>query len=273
MTKKYYIDSENVGDSWIELLNNSENELFIFYTKNSPRMTYSQVIRLMNAPIHPNFIECVTGNNGLDFQLVTYLGYNIHETKTDEFIIVSKDTGFDAVVSFWKKRKVNIQRISQINSSKNELASNKKCSNKKLEPSSLSLNAQNQISDVKQKEIWTIINCIGKDNSNYIHLVFEHFYGQKKGNEIYKYLRKLNFEVLDFQWDKTTKIKKIIKLILHYRNKSKRDIPESFIDFLVNHANSNRKLMRESIIAQYPVEGENLYSMIKPFLTTLVNIS
>ena len=43
MEKIYYIDSENVGDSWIELLDELtqlDSRLIVFYTKHSPRMTY-----------------------------------------------------------------------------------------------------------------------------------------------------------------------------------------------------------------------------------------
>ena len=48
----YYIDSENVGDSWLELLDtldHTENKLIVFYTKHSPRMTYPQAVQLLNA--------------------------------------------------------------------------------------------------------------------------------------------------------------------------------------------------------------------------------
>ena len=77
MEKIYYIDSENVGDSWIELLDELtqlDSRLIVFYTKHSPRMTYQQTIQLMNSANKPEFIECHEGSNALDFQLVSYLG-------------------------------------------------------------------------------------------------------------------------------------------------------------------------------------------------------
>ena len=57
-------------------------------------------------------VHCVTGHNGLDFQLSTYLGYMLHDIASSEVIIVSNDTGFDAVVSFWAKKGMNIRRQS-----------------------------------------------------------------------------------------------------------------------------------------------------------------
>ena len=107
MEKIYYIDSENVGDSWIELLDELtqlDSRLIVFYTKHSPRMTYQQTIQLMNSANKPEFIECHEGSNALDFQLVSYLGYELCADRTKEMIIVSKDTGFDAVVHFWQER-------------------------------------------------------------------------------------------------------------------------------------------------------------------------
>ena len=93
----YYIDSENVGDSWIELLNTLDPttcRVLVFYTKHSPRMAYAQAIQLMNAAGKPEFLECHEGSNGLDFQLVSYLGYELHADCSKEMVIVSKDTGF-----------------------------------------------------------------------------------------------------------------------------------------------------------------------------------
>lgn len=102
----YFIDSENVGDSWIELLDKAENEkdrFLVFYTGHSPRIAYPQAIQLLNAVCKPEFIECHEGNNGLDFQLVSYLGYELHADCTKEMIIVSNDTGFDAAVFFLER--------------------------------------------------------------------------------------------------------------------------------------------------------------------------
>ena len=40
MSKKYFVDSENVGDSWIDLLDTAseEDEILVFYTEKSPNM-------------------------------------------------------------------------------------------------------------------------------------------------------------------------------------------------------------------------------------------
>ena len=113
MCKIYFIDSENVGDNWISLLNTiaPEDELLVFFTAKSPHMNYKNLILLKQSPKEVTFIECCEGNNALDFQLCTELGYRVNELPDNEFIIVSNDTGFDAVVKYWNHRNIPVKRI------------------------------------------------------------------------------------------------------------------------------------------------------------------
>ena len=102
--KHYLVDSENVNDNWLMLLElaDEKDEMIIFYTKNSPHMSYSSVIKLLQQRRTLQFEECYEGQNALDFQLISYLGYLIgkDEDKTSEFIVMSNDTGFDPAVRY-----------------------------------------------------------------------------------------------------------------------------------------------------------------------------
>ncbi len=113
MNKIYFIDSENVGDNWISLLNTvaPDDEILVFYTARSPHMNYKNLILLKQSPKEITFIECCEGNNALDFQLCTDLGYRVRDLGEAEFIIVSNDTGFDAVVKYWVQRSKCVRRI------------------------------------------------------------------------------------------------------------------------------------------------------------------
>ncbi len=113
MSKKFFIDSENVGDNWIFLLDTvaAEDEILVFYTAKSPHMNYKNLITLKNSSKDVTFIECCEGNNALDFQLCTELGFRVHDIGDDEFVIVTNDTGYDAVVKYWKARDIAIKRI------------------------------------------------------------------------------------------------------------------------------------------------------------------
>lgn len=114
--KYYLVDSENVNDNWLMLLDLSDetDKIIVFYTKNSPHMSYSSVIKLLGCTREIKFEECNAGNNALDFQLISYLGYLMknEELKDSEFIVMSNDTGYDPAVNFWKKRDFPVNRIN-----------------------------------------------------------------------------------------------------------------------------------------------------------------
>lgn len=112
--KHYLIDSENVGDFWIPLLElpAESTELIVFYTKNSPHMSYDSLIKLKESDRTVTFIKCYEGTNALDFQLCSELGFRIAMNKGDDFIIVTNDTGYDAAVKYWRHKEYSVKRIA-----------------------------------------------------------------------------------------------------------------------------------------------------------------
>ena len=115
----YLIDSENVGNTWLGLISRlrENDELHVFYTDKSPTLTYETVVRLLEHDYigMVNWIKCFTGENALDFQLVTELGSMIAEKRITGlfdpyFIILSRDRGYDPVVSYWTKKGVMVKR-------------------------------------------------------------------------------------------------------------------------------------------------------------------
>lgn len=112
ISKFYFIDTENVANRWLPLLDEPNSRFYVFYTDYSSSMSYDNLARLLKISNRIEFLHCVTGHNGLDFQLSTYLGYKMRDIATSEVIIASNDTGFDAVISFWMEKGVNIRRQS-----------------------------------------------------------------------------------------------------------------------------------------------------------------
>lgn len=189
MRKYYFIDSENVGDSWVSLLYSitSEDELLVFYTKNSPHMNYKNVIQLKQSSKDVTFIECCEGNNALDFQLSTYLGFHVHANADNEFIIVSNDTGFDAVVKFWNSRDIKIIRISGAVCISKLKPQETLTNLEKLEKDTLSSTDNSSLIttpniDESAKEI---LYCIGKTELSSLHNAIITLYGEKRGKTIY----------------------------------------------------------------------------------------
>ena len=78
-------------------------------------MGYDRIVCLMEqkrGAVH--WIKCFEGQNALDFQLVTELGSCLSQNGSREYIIVSNDTGYDAVVRYWQQKGCSVRRLSLI---------------------------------------------------------------------------------------------------------------------------------------------------------------
>ena len=78
----------------------------------SAHMGYDRIVCLMEqkrGAVH--WIKCFEGQNALDFQLVTELGSCLSQNGSREYIIVSNDTGYDAVVRYWQQKGCSVRRI------------------------------------------------------------------------------------------------------------------------------------------------------------------
>ena len=266
MSKIYFVDSENVGDAWIDLLLADPNGTFlIFYTSHSPRIDYEHAIALMNAKNKPKFIRCYEGSNALDFQLVSYLGYQLRSKNTDEMVIVSNDTGFDAVVHFWSEQNRAITRLTSSNIPTPEIKTEPTpVSEEKATPSSsVDTDTEQTVSGVDLKELYTIINCVSSKESSYIHLAYVHFYGIKKGEDLYKYMRQEKFAAPSVSWKKETRFKKFCELIFKYCNTTDTEIPSDFIAYLYTNLTrtDDKKSLNRKLQTQYPHQPD-LYARL-----------
>lgn len=118
----YLIDYENVhyaGWEGIEKLT-KEDEVILFYSENASTIPMELHIKVVNSGANLRYIHVAkTAKNYLDFQLSALSGYLVAQTSQTEFVVVSKDTGYNAVVDFWNQqdfagRKVHFVRREQI---------------------------------------------------------------------------------------------------------------------------------------------------------------
>ncbi|MBQ9391344.1 MAG: hypothetical protein IJU02_04065 [Lachnospiraceae bacterium] len=109
----YFIDSENVNDNWIDTIPEikKSDEIKVFYTEKSTNVSYEKFSKIADGGASLNWIKCFTGQNALDFQLVTDLGYSVAKGVKDTFVIISNDKGYDAVVNYWVVKGINISRV------------------------------------------------------------------------------------------------------------------------------------------------------------------
>lgn len=100
----YLVDFENVhedGLSGSEHLG-SQDHVHLFSTRNAPKISIEKLTHFNATNLYTH--EVPTGNQSLDMHLISYLGYLIgtNGNKVCKYIIVSKDTDYDNVISFWE---------------------------------------------------------------------------------------------------------------------------------------------------------------------------
>lgn len=101
----FLVDYENTHSlSGIATLS-KDDKVVIFYSQNANSLTFDTHKCIMESPATVEYKYVGTGSqNALDFQLSTYLGYLVstHKDSDEKIVIVSRDKGFNNVVSFWK---------------------------------------------------------------------------------------------------------------------------------------------------------------------------
>ena len=135
----YLIDYENVhyaGWEGIEHLT-KEDEVILFYSENASTIPMDLHIKVATSGARLRYIHVEkTGKNYLDFQLSALSGQLVAESGQEEFVVVSKDTGFNAIVDFWNQqdfldKKIHFARREQIALTSSKKAVAKKAGSKK----------------------------------------------------------------------------------------------------------------------------------------------
>ena len=191
-------------------------------------------------------------------------------------VIVSNDTGFDAVVHFWSEQNRAITRLITRNIPTPEIKTEPATvSEEKADTaSSVDTDTEQTVRGVDLKELYTIINCVSSKESSYIHLAYVHFYGIKKGEDLYKYMRQEKFAAPSVSWKKETRFKKFCELIFKYCNTTDTEVPSDFIAYLYTNLTrtDDKKSLNRKLQTQYPHQGMQLHKILKPFYKTLLKI-
>ena len=112
----FYVDYENVQSIGLEGLDRltEQDKVTVMYSNHADSIKIDIVKQLQNTKAEVSFVEVDTGTpNALDFQLITLLFIELNEE--DEFLIISKDTGFDAAIKMAKRQNHNnVRRINNI---------------------------------------------------------------------------------------------------------------------------------------------------------------
>ena len=162
----YFIDYENVhvdGLNGVAKLS-EDDSVCIFYSEKANSLTFGLHRRLIESKAHIEYIKVSLGSpNSLDFQLTSILGYKIAKEENKEYIIVSKDRGFDSTVEFWTKKKIKISRVETITA---DVQKNKN-------------DSQNEV-----------LELIGSENEKYAELITKAIKERKSKQGLHNYLMK-----------------------------------------------------------------------------------
>lgn len=112
MKRKYYlIDTENVGDRWFDLLQKTKKKdrIITFYTEHHSKHLEGYLMKQVhNSRII--WLECVAGNNALDYQLMGVLSYLIAKHPKASYYIYSNDRDYQSTIDFWQSRGIAVCR-------------------------------------------------------------------------------------------------------------------------------------------------------------------
>lgn len=111
MSLFYLIDFENVREMGISSLapTDSTDHIYIFYTDNAAKLNMDATL---NHDAELKFIKVAAGKQSLDMHLVSVLGFMLRSNGQEhEYVVVSRDTGFDNVIGFWKSKGFRVRRF------------------------------------------------------------------------------------------------------------------------------------------------------------------
>lgn len=130
--KYIYVDYENVQDVKLDVTQKTV-KVMIFVGKDQTKIPIDLVQKTQPLGISVEWIRVnEKGRNVLDSFITFYLGKDINSNSGKEFIIVSKDTGYDPLISELKKSGINARRIGSFQelSQKKVMKADEECLNK-----------------------------------------------------------------------------------------------------------------------------------------------
>jgi hypothetical protein len=129
--KYILVDYENVQDINTDVIDNNIKMLIIVgENQNKISIDLIQKIQPFGNSIEWLQIKSNGKKNALDFFIVYFLGCFVSTQNNKEYIIYSKDTGYDPLINFLKDKNVNVRRIVSFKElSKNKLNNDELISN------------------------------------------------------------------------------------------------------------------------------------------------
>jgi hypothetical protein len=114
-TNYVLIDFESVQPSSLDLLNHNNFKLFVFVGANEVKLPFEIADCIQRLGERAKYIKISgTGPNALDFHIAYYIGRTAATDPAAYFHIISKDAGFDPLITHLRANKIFASRVSAI---------------------------------------------------------------------------------------------------------------------------------------------------------------
>jgi hypothetical protein len=110
-TQYVLIDLENVQPHSLELLSSEQYRLLIFVGASQGKLSFEIVESVQRFGARAEYIKISgNGSNALDFHIAYYIGHLVTKDPGAHFHIISKDTGFDPLITHLRSQGFHASR-------------------------------------------------------------------------------------------------------------------------------------------------------------------
>lgn len=267
MKRTYYlIDTENVGDRWIDFIDRLEKDdvLVVFYTKNHSRLLEEHYLKQRyNKQIR--WVECVSGYNALDHQLEGVLSYLIATHADAEYCIYSNDQDYKEAIDLWKEKGVTVSRVGFDPKKKKNKA-------KKSEPAAPA-SIQSPIPEEQVME--EIARAVPVSDMGGWYTVLVLLLGQEKGRELYTGLKSdedLRDRLSNCLLSGETERSVHLVTLLYRQQQLDTAKAEKTVKIVKAHSKKNKKAVKADMDKCFGKEVRDVspyYKVIKPVIPIL----
>ncbi len=115
MTNYILIDFENVQPNNLDVLKHHSFKVCVFVGSNQTKIPYEIASVMQSLGDAAQYVKISgTGKNALDFHIAYYVGELSSKEPKAHFHIISKDKGFDPLITHLKSKRIKVQRENDI---------------------------------------------------------------------------------------------------------------------------------------------------------------
>ncbi|MGH8426860.1 MAG: PIN domain-containing protein [Gammaproteobacteria bacterium] len=160
-TNYLLLDYENVQPKSLTLLNGVPFKVLVFLGPNQTKVPVEFAKELQKLGTDAEYIQIShSGSNALDFHIAFTIGELSKADANAYFHIISKDTGFDPLIQYAKKKGILVQRSKDISEVPILKLSNAKTNAEKIEAVTRNLAGRGSARPRKVKTLANTINCL-----------------------------------------------------------------------------------------------------------------